>query len=68
MQPLREGESLAPGLHPHVIPDYSLPRDGPGERGAGVQLAGAEKEEADKLMKKWFMNVVARLPIPLVGL
>uniref|UniRef100_A0A1I7XT93 Ricin B-type lectin domain-containing protein n=1 Tax=Heterorhabditis bacteriophora TaxID=37862 RepID=A0A1I7XT93_HETBA len=38
---------------------YSIPRDGPGENGQGVYFQGAEKEQVDKDMKDWFMNVKA---------
>uniref|UniRef100_A0A914XRQ0 Polypeptide N-acetylgalactosaminyltransferase n=1 Tax=Plectus sambesii TaxID=2011161 RepID=A0A914XRQ0_9BILA len=43
----------------HVIPDYSKPRQGPGENGQGVYLQGEERELGEKQMKTWFMNVVA---------
>uniref|UniRef100_A0A1I7ZP92 Polypeptide N-acetylgalactosaminyltransferase n=1 Tax=Steinernema glaseri TaxID=37863 RepID=A0A1I7ZP92_9BILA len=49
----------------HQIPDYSKPREGPGENGSGVELQGAEKEEGQSQMKTWFMNVVASDKISL---
>jgi hypothetical protein len=47
----------------HQRPDYSQVRSGPGENGAGVELSGAERDEGEKQMKTWFMNVVARSAI-----
>lgn len=44
----------------HEIPDYSKPRDGPGEDGKGVNLQGQEQIEGQSQMKTWFMNVIAR--------
>lgn len=41
-------------------PDYSLRRNGPGEKGAGVSLSGDDKIQGDKDIKEWFMNVRAR--------
>lgn len=43
----------------HVVPDYSKPRSGPGENGAGVRLSGDEEQKGKAQMKTWFMNVVA---------
>ncbi|CAD6196353.1 unnamed protein product [Caenorhabditis auriculariae] len=43
----------------HVIPDYSNPRNGPGENGLGVVLSGEEKKIGEDQMKTMFMNVVA---------
>lgn len=44
----------------HKIPDFSKPRTGPGENGRGVEVTADEKAQADRDMKEWFMNVVAR--------
>ena len=41
----------------HQIPDYSKPREGPGEKGKPVVLSGKEAELGQADMKKWFMNV-----------
>uniref|UniRef100_A0A914XQG1 Glycosyltransferase 2-like domain-containing protein n=1 Tax=Plectus sambesii TaxID=2011161 RepID=A0A914XQG1_9BILA len=49
----------------HTRPDYSQLRSGPGENGAPVQLSGADKEQGEKDMKTWFMNVVASDQISL---
>ena len=37
-----------------------MPRQGPGENGAPVWLEGADREEAERQQKHWFMNIVAR--------
>jgi hypothetical protein len=44
----------------HIIPNWQEKRTGPGEDGKSVRLDGAEGEEAERLQKKWFMNVLAR--------
>ncbi|CAB3402188.1 unnamed protein product [Caenorhabditis bovis] len=49
----------------HQIPDYSKPRDGPGEMGKPVVLTGDEAKLGEEDMKKWFMNVHASDKISL---
>ncbi|CAO4369587.1 unnamed protein product [Caenorhabditis nigoni] len=49
----------------HRIPDYSQPREGPGEKGKPVVLSGKEAELGHADMKKWFMNVHASDKISL---
>uniref|UniRef100_A0A914ZUK7 Polypeptide N-acetylgalactosaminyltransferase n=1 Tax=Parascaris univalens TaxID=6257 RepID=A0A914ZUK7_PARUN len=43
----------------HVIPNYLLPREGPGEKGEAVDLSPREAALGRDQMKTWFMNVVA---------
>lgn len=59
-QGLGPGEQLAPGLAFHRRPNLSLPRLGPGEKGEGVALAGAEAAKGRAALKAWGMNLVAR--------
>lgn len=50
----------------HQIPNFAeRPQSGPGELGQGVDLTPEEQTKADESMKKWFMNVVARLVVSL---
>uniref|UniRef100_A0A8R1ESH0 Hexosyltransferase n=1 Tax=Caenorhabditis japonica TaxID=281687 RepID=A0A8R1ESH0_CAEJA len=49
----------------HQIPDYTKPREGPGENGVPVILAKEETELGNADMKKWFMNVHAADKISL---
>lgn len=44
----------------HMIPNYSFPRDGPGEEGKSVDLSPREAALGREQMKLWFMNVIAR--------
>ncbi|KAH7731746.1 Protein GLY-9 a [Aphelenchoides avenae] len=46
-------------------PDYSKPRSGPGENGAGIFFDGKENELVDQEMKTWFMSVMASDKIAL---
>ncbi|CAJ0941791.1 unnamed protein product, partial [Mesorhabditis belari] len=62
-QPLTRDAVIERGWH--AIPDYTKQRKGPGENGAGINLEGTEREEADELAKKWFMNVIASDKISL---
>uniref|UniRef100_A0A914D7F1 Polypeptide N-acetylgalactosaminyltransferase n=1 Tax=Acrobeloides nanus TaxID=290746 RepID=A0A914D7F1_9BILA len=62
--PVEEGKTWPTplGVH-HNRPDYAVrSNSGPGEMGSSVQLTGKEKEQGEKDMKNWFMNVVARSP------
>jgi len=44
----------------HTPPDYSKPRQGPGENGEAVRMVGVEQKKlANESMTKWFMNLVA---------
>ncbi|CAJ0600290.1 unnamed protein product [Cylicocyclus nassatus] len=64
----REGAKLYEAQTPvmkHVIPNYSIPRVGPGENGEGVYLEGEEKKIADEQIKTMFMNVLASDKISL---
>ncbi|VDM42900.1 unnamed protein product [Toxocara canis] len=49
----------------HKIPNYSLPRLGPGEKGEAVMLTREEAAVGEEQMKTWFMNVVASDKISL---
>uniref|UniRef100_A0A0N4Z1X2 Uncharacterized protein n=1 Tax=Parastrongyloides trichosuri TaxID=131310 RepID=A0A0N4Z1X2_PARTI len=44
----------------HVRPDYSIPREGPGENGKAVKLSDEENKLVEGEMKKWFMNMQAK--------
>ncbi|VDM68114.1 unnamed protein product [Strongylus vulgaris] len=47
------------------IPNYSIPRVGPGENGEGVYLEGEEKKIGEEQVKTLFMNVLASDKISL---
>ena len=49
-----------PPFSTHNVPDYAVPREGPGENGMGVTLTGEEEQRAKLEMKHWFMNTIAR--------
>uniref|UniRef100_A0A0N5BMG5 Uncharacterized protein n=1 Tax=Strongyloides papillosus TaxID=174720 RepID=A0A0N5BMG5_STREA len=44
----------------HVRPDYSIPREGPGENGKAVYLTESEEKLAKEELKTWFMNMQAK--------